>query len=74
MNRKNLNYGAVIRAGRQKKNLKSKELAKKLGISPAFLSLIETNERKPNGDLVLLIQEELGLTNEDLIKKIDPGF
>ena len=44
MNRKNLNYGAVIRARRQKKNLKSKELAKKLGISPAFLSLIETNE------------------------------
>ena len=73
MNRKNLNYGAIIRARRQKKNLKSKELAKKLGISPAFLSLIETNERKPNGDLVLLIQEELGLTNEDLIKKIDPG-
>ena len=69
MDRKNLNYGAVIRARRQKKNLKSKELAKKLGISPAFLSLIETNERKPNGDLVLLIQEELGLTNEDLIKK-----
>ena len=74
MNRKNLNYGAVIRARRQKKNLKSKELAKKLGISPAFLSLIETNERKPNGDLLLLIQEELGLTNEDLIKKIDPGL
>jgi hypothetical protein len=74
MDRKNLNYGAVIRASRQKKNLKSKELAKKLGISPAFLSLIETNERKPNGDLVLLIQEELGLTNEDLIKKIDPGL
>ena len=74
MNRKNLNYGAVIRARRQKKNLKSKDLAKKLGISPAFLSLIETNERKPNGDLLLLIQEELGLTNEDLIKKIDPGL
>ena len=74
MNRKNLNYGAVIRARRQKKNLKSKELAKKLGISPAFLSLIETNERKPNGDLLLLIQEEVGLTNEDLIKKIDPGL
>ena len=74
MNRKNLNYGAIIRARRQKKNLKSKELAKKLGISPAFLSLIETNERKPNGDLLLLIQEELGLTNEDLIKKIDPGL
>ena len=74
MNRKNLNYGAIIRARRQKKNLKSKELAKKLGISPAFLSLIETNERKPNGDLVLLIQEELELTNEDLIKKIDPGL
>ena len=69
MNRKNLNYGAVIRARRQKKNLKSKELAKKLGISPAFLSLIETNERKPNGDLVLLIQEELDLLMRILLKK-----
>ena len=72
--KKVLNYGSIIRAKRQKKNLKSKELAKKLNISPAFLSLIETNDRKPNADLILLIQEQLELSNEDLMKKADPGL
>ena len=74
MSIKTFNYGSVIRAKRQKKNLKSKELAKNLGISPAFLSLIETNERKPNADLMLDIQEKLDLSNDDLTRKIDPGL
>ena len=74
MNKKTFNYGSIIRAKRQKNNLKSKELAKKLSISPAFLSLIETNERKPNADLILHIQEQLNLSNDDLTRKIDPGL
>ena len=74
MNKKTFNYGSIIRAKRQKNNLKSKDLAKKLSISPAFLSLIETNERKPNADLILHIQEQLNLSNDDLTRKIDPGL
>ena len=71
---KTFNYGSIIRAKRQKKNLKSKELAQQLGISPAFLSLIEINERKPNADLMLHIQEKLDLSNEELTRTVDPGL
>ena len=74
MSLKTFNYGSIIRTKRQLKNLKSKELAQKLGISPAFLSLIETNERKPNADLMLHIQEKLDLSNEDLTRTLDPGL
>ena len=57
--RKLFEYGPIIRAKRQEKNLKAKDLAADLGITPAFLSLIESNQRKPDGDTLLKIQEIL---------------
>ena len=53
--RKIYNYGQIIRAKRQNKNIKAINLAKDLGITPAYLSLIESNQRKPDGDLLLRI-------------------
>ena len=43
--RKIYNYGQIIRAKRQNKNIKAITLAKELGITPAYLSLIESNQR-----------------------------
>lgn len=46
--------GQRIRRLREAKNLGLREAAKKLGISPAYLSRIETNEEKtPPGEEVL---------------------
>ena len=42
--RKIYNYGQIIRAKRQNKNIKAITLAKDLGITAAYLSLIESNE------------------------------
>ena len=72
--RKIYNYGQIIRAKRQNKNIKAVNLAKELGITPAYLSLIESNQRKPDGDLLLRIQDILELQREDLTKRSDPDL
>ena len=72
--RKIYNYGQIIRAKRQNKNIKAINLAKDLGITPAYLSLIESNQRKPDGDLLLRIQDLLELQKEDLTKRTDPDL
>ena len=72
--RKIFEYGPIIRAKRQEKHMKAKELAKDLGITPAFLSLIESNQRKPDGDTLLKILEILELEKNDLTKKSDPNL
>ena len=72
--RKIYNYGQVIRAKRQNKNIKAINLAKELGITAAYLSLIESNQRKPDGDLLLRIQDILELLREDLTKRSDPDL
>ena len=72
--RKIYNYGQIIRAKRQAKNIKAITLAKELGITAAYLSLIESNQRKPDGDLLLRIQDLLELQKEDLTKRTDPDL
>ena len=72
--RKIYNYGQIIRAKRQNKNIKAINLAKELGITPAYLSLIESNQRKHDGDLLLRIQDILELQREDLTKRSDPDL
>ena len=57
--RKIFEYGQIIRAKRQEKHMKAKDLAKDLDITPAFLSLIESNQRKPDVDKLLKILEIL---------------
>ena len=72
--RKIFEYGPIIRAKRQEKHMKAKDLAKDLDITPAFLSLIESNQRKPDGDTLLKILEILELEKNDLTKKKDPDL
>ena len=72
--RKIFEYGPIIRAKRQEKHMKAKDLAKDLDITPAFLSLIESNQRKPDGDTLLKILEILELEKNDLTKKSDPDL
>jgi len=72
--RKVYEYGPIIRAKRQEKHIKAKDLAANLSITPAFLSLIESNQRKPDGDTLLKIQEILEIETEDLKKKVNPDL
>ena len=72
--RKAYEYGPIIRAKRREKHIKAKDLAADLSITPAFLSLIESNQRKPDGDTLLKIQEILEIETEDLKKKVNPDL
>jgi len=72
--RKVYEYGPIIRSKRQEKHIKAKDLAADLGITPAFLSLIGSNQRKPDGDTLLKIQEILEIETEDLKKKVNPDL
>lgn len=56
-----------IRAWREHKQIKMNELAKKVGISPAYLSQIENGKRNPTIDTLKTIARELGIDVEMLI-------
>ncbi|MEK9915193.1 MAG: helix-turn-helix transcriptional regulator [Paracoccaceae bacterium] len=53
--------GKRIKDKRQSIGLKQKELAKRVGISPSYLNLIESNQRRIGGKLVLLMAEALSV-------------
>lgn len=52
--------GERIRELREQKDLSLRELAKRLGVSPAFLSDIELGRRYPSDEVLAKIAKELG--------------
>lgn len=62
--------GERIRELREQKDISLRELAKKLGVSPAFLSDIELGRRFPSDEVLAKIAKELGESVEEL-KKYD---
>lgn len=58
--------GQIIRELREKKDLSLRELAKKLGISAAFLCDIELGRRFPSEKVLSDMAKELGTSLEDL--------
>ena len=61
-------FGAKLREEREKKNISLRELAKKIGVSGAFLSDIELGRRFPSQDKVELLAKEIGIPVEELSK------
>jgi transcriptional regulator with XRE-family HTH domain len=58
--------GERIRELREQKDISLRELAKKLAVSPAFLSDIELGRRYPSDEVLARIAKELGSTVESL--------
>jgi transcriptional regulator with XRE-family HTH domain len=58
--------GEHIRELREHKDMSLRELAKKLGVSPAFLSDIELGRRFPSDEVLARIGKLLGESVEDL--------
>tara|TARA_R110002096_G_scaffold374123_2_gene567678 strand:+ start:188 stop:538 length:351 start_codon:yes stop_codon:yes gene_type:complete len=59
--------GKTIRIIRQAKGIKLSALAKKAGVSPPFLSLVEGGERQPSLKVLRNLAKELSVPSEALI-------
>jgi transcriptional regulator with XRE-family HTH domain len=59
-------FGSKLREEREKKSISLRELAKKIGVSGAFLSDIELGRRFPSQDKVELLAKEIGIPVEEL--------
>ncbi len=63
---KTLTLGQKIRELREEQDLSLRELAKKIGVSAAFLSDIELGRRYPSDKKLDYISRELGISLKDL--------
>lgn len=59
-------FGQKIRELREKKDLSLRELAKKIGISAAFLSDVELGRRYPSQKVLIGVAQHLDTSIEDL--------
>ena len=63
-------FGAFIRRKREEKDLGLREMAKKIGVSPTYLSKCERDEfSPPSEDRVRAIAKELGCDVDDLLAR-----
>jgi transcriptional regulator with XRE-family HTH domain len=58
--------GTVIRSSRQRQQITLRTFAKRLGISPAFQTLIEQDRSMPDAQLIQRIARELELDPDQL--------
>lgn len=61
--------GDVVRDGRTAKDLKLRELARRLDVTPSYVSDIENDRRVPSEDVLARIAHELDLDLEDLVAR-----
>jgi transcriptional regulator with XRE-family HTH domain len=62
-------FGAIIRQAREGKDISLRDLAKQVGVSPTFLSKVETEDWKPKEEKVRKIASLLGLDGDDLVAR-----
>jgi putative transcriptional regulator len=56
----------TIKAERVKRGIKQVDLAKKVGITPQYLHLIEIGKVEPRRNLIIAMSKELGMSPEKL--------
>ena len=64
-------FGAIIRAARESKDISLRALAKRIEVSPTFLSKVETEDWKPKEDKLRKIAAILELDADDLVARVD---
>jgi transcriptional regulator with XRE-family HTH domain len=62
-------FGAFIRQGREAKGLSLRDMAKKIKVSPTFLSKVETEDWKPGEEKLRKIAEVIGCDPDDLLAR-----
>ncbi|MBE7086030.1 MAG: helix-turn-helix transcriptional regulator [Clostridiales bacterium] len=62
-----MNYGKELKAHRESKNISQSELAKKIGVNQATISLWEDNKRTPTIDNCVAMADFYEITLDELI-------
>ena len=62
-------FGAFIRREREAKGLSLRDLAKKIKVSPTFLSKVETEDWKPGEEKLRSIAQVIGCDPDDLLAR-----
>jgi transcriptional regulator with XRE-family HTH domain len=62
-------FGAFIRREREKKGLSLRDVAKKIKVSPTFLSKVETEDWKPGEEKLRMIADVIGCDPDDLLAR-----
>ena len=62
-------FGAFIRREREAKRLSLRDVAKKIKVSPTFLSKVETEDWKPGEDKLRNIAQVIGCDPDDLLAR-----
>src|SRR5262245_44902961 len=62
-------FGAFIRQEREAKGLSLRDMAKKIKVSPTFLSKVETEDWKPGEEKLRKIAEVIGCDPDDLLAR-----
>ena len=62
-------FGAFIRQKREEKGLSLRDMAKKIKVSPTFLSKVETEDWKPGEEKLRKIAEVIGCDADDLLAR-----
>src|SRR6478752_10773095 len=62
-------FGAFIRREREAKGLSLRDMAKKIKVSPTFLSKVETEDWKPGEEKLRKIAEVIGCNPDDLLAR-----
>jgi transcriptional regulator with XRE-family HTH domain len=62
-------FGAVIREAREAKGISLRDLAKRVEVSPTFLSKVETEDWKPKEDKLRKIASILEMDGDDLVAR-----
>lgn len=62
-------FGAYIRGHREAMGMSLRDLAKAAGVSPTFMSKVETEDWKPKEEKLRKIAKLLGLDGDDLVAR-----
>jgi transcriptional regulator with XRE-family HTH domain len=62
-------FGAFIRREREAKGLSLRDMAKKIKVSPTFLSKVETEDWKPGEEKLRNIAQVIGCDPDDLLAR-----
>jgi transcriptional regulator with XRE-family HTH domain len=62
-------FGAYIRDNREAQGMSLRDLAKAAGVSPTFMSKVETENWKPKEEKLRKIAQVLGLDGSDLVAR-----